>query len=174
MNEPRSPFRPINENGESPFLDMDSEQVVRITKENRSNVVGDSIYVKVNGVDVYAPMDCAIVLHPYRNEMRIEHNKVLEDPKDRQYLILIKLLDYDTDEDGSNSYEIVQGRQDAFDFLANSEVIDFKESWILVDTVSMKDMVSCFDFMVQCIDNDLVENPDGFDPRDLPEYGGEE
>ena len=152
---------------QQPFVYLDGRDgdtgVLIITKEDKQYVRGDKLYVKYKGIGIYADIDDAISINTYNDEFYIFRHDELSPPTDREYLLLLVY----NDESLMDTFLGISGRQDVFDYIVNNaELIDFVESKILAETTKMKDMWTVYKFMKMCIDNEMVENPTGFDPED--------
>ena len=91
---------------------------------------------------------------------------VKQTPKKKTYLILY----IGTDEDGKDmkSFEVKEGRKEAFDFIKDIvEYIDIHESKVLTDNVSYNEAASVYEFMKYV--SSIIEE-DSFDIEDY-NYG---
>lgn len=152
----------------NPFVYLDGRDekddgVIVITKEDKQYVRGDKLYVKYKGIGFYADIDDAISINTYNDELYIFRHDELSPPTEREYLLLLVYVG----EDMMDTFIGISGRQEVFDYIVqNADLLDFVESRILAETTKMKDMWTVYRFMKMCIDNDMVENPTGFDPAD--------
>ena len=73
--------------------------------------------------------------------------------------------------DSARNWEIMDSRQDAFDYLREGvDGIDLIESLVVSETLSFVDSLTAADFLIYCIENEKVEINEPFDPRDyLPD-----
>ena len=169
FQEKINPFIQTDEKNLSPFVFIDGRDddpgVLVITKADKQYVKGERLYVKYKGVGIYADIDDAISINTYNDEIYIFRHDELTPPEDREYLLLLVY----NDETVENSYLGISGRQEVFNFIVNNaEYIDCVESKIMAETTKMKDMWTLYQFAKMCVDNEMVENPTGFDPT---EYG---
>ena len=138
-----------------------------ITKKDRQHVRGDKICVEVGGFYIYTDIDNAMLVNTRTKEVYIYYAEELSPSEEREYLILMVYIDDDMD----NAYQGMVGRQETFDYIVeNAELLDFDKSMIMAETTKLKDMISIYQFMKMCIDQETVDNPTGFDPDD---YGSE-
>ena len=75
-----------------------------------------------------------------------EGSKVEKGPEEREYLLLY----YATDERGEDikSFEFLTGRTETYEFIKNIiESLDIHESKVIVETVTLKEMISVYEFM---------------------------
>ena len=94
-----------------------------------------------------------------------EEEKEIKDPEERQYLLLYIASD-DKGED-IKSFEFITGRTATYKFIKGIiESLDIHESKVLVETVTLKEIVSVYDFMKHI--SSLLE--DNFDIEDY-NYG---
>jgi hypothetical protein len=142
--------------------DINEYQYV-ITKRDREHVRADKIFVCINGINIYADIDDAIMVNTINNEVYIYRHEELAPAEEREYLILLVY----NDENIPYTYQGMVGRQETFDYIVeNAEIINFDESKILAETTKLKDMISLYAFVKMCIDQETVKNPTGFDPDD--------
>lgn len=147
------------------FQNTGSQNEIVITKDNTEHVIAGRLFVEFNGTKIFTDINNIILINKSDNTIQIINHKELSAPEEREYVILVKYPDnYDDD---SCRYISILGRQETFDHikLIASE-IDVEESIILAETTSLKDSISVYDFMKQMIDNELVDNSDGFDIDD--------
>jgi len=134
---------------------------ILITKNDRVYVRGEMLYVEFEGVNIYADINSAIIINTVSKTVMIKPYKELSPPEEREYLLLLVYYDEDLD----STYKGIVGRQNVFDYIKdNIETIDIKKSVILAETVAIKDGISIYKFMSDCIKGETpVENEDGFD-----------
>ena len=138
-----------------------------ITKKDRQHVRGDKICVEVGGFYIYTDIDNAMLVNTLTKEVYIYYPEQLAPSEEREYLILMVY----NDESMDNTYQGMVGRQETFDYLVeNAEILDFDRTMIMAETTKLKDMITIYEFMKMCIDQETVKNPTGFDPDD---YGSE-
>lgn len=85
------------------------------------------------------------------NTIPYEEHKAKKDPEKRDYLICVS----DEREDYGNWWMIVNGRTNAYETLKeiikdDHEYIDFEESFIMVETITMQSRKSFYAFMKYC------------------------
>ena len=129
------------------FKDRNEFQYV-ITKKDKEHIRGDNLFININGYNIYADIDDAILINTHNKMVYIYHNEEMSPSEEREYLIL---LVYSSNDDIEYTY---QG------------ILDFDQSKILAENTKMKDMITIYAFMKLCIDKDLVNNPTNFDPED--------
>ncbi len=138
-----------------------------ITKKDRQHVRGDKICVEIGGFYIYTDIDNAMLVNTLTKEVHIYYAEELSPSEEREYLILMVYLD----DEMENAYQGMVGRQETFDYIVeNAELLDFDKSMIMAETTKLKDMITIYEFMKMCIDQETVNNPTGFDPDD---YGSE-
>ncbi len=138
-----------------------------ITKKDRQHVRGDKICVELGGFYIYTDIDNAMLVNTLTKEVYIYYAEELSPSEEREYLILMVYHD----EEMENAYQGMVGRQETFDYIVeNAELLDFDKSMIMAETTKLKDMITIYEFMKMCIDQETVNNPTGFDPDD---YGSE-
>ena len=138
-----------------------------ITKKDRQHVRGDKICVEIGGFYIYTDIDNAMLVNTLTKEVYIYYAEELSPSEEREYLILMVYLD----DEMENAYQGMVGRQETFDYIVeNAELLDFDKSMIMAETTKLKDMITIYEFMKMCIDQETVNNPTGFDPDD---YGSE-
>lgn len=138
-----------------------------ITKKDREHVMGDKLFVEVGGFYVYTDLDNAILVNTKTKEIYIYYAEELAPSEEREYLILMVY----NDDDMENAYQGMVGRQETFNYIVeNAELLDFDKSMIMAETTKLKNMITIYEFVKMCIDQETVENPTGFDPDD---YGSE-
>ena len=138
-----------------------------ITKKDRQHVRGDKICVEIGGFYIYTDIDNAMLVNTLTKEVYIYYAEELSPSEEREYLILMVYVDDTMD----NAYQGMVGRQETFDYIVeNAELLDFDKSMIMAESTKMKDMITIYEFMKMCIDQDAVDNSTGFDPDD---YGSE-
>ena len=94
-------------------------------------------------------------------DLKFEQKLRQSDPEERQYLICIE----SNDPEFNNSWCIVNGRTAARDVIKdNIEWIKFDTSFVLVETLTMNDRVSIYNFMKH------IEPMYPDDPFDIDEY----
>ena len=141
--------------------DKSNTHEIVITSDDREYVRGDKLCVTYNGIEIYADLNQIIYINTKNNTVYIKENKKLSEPENREYLILLASFD------GTNTYQGILGRQATFDYLKGIiEEIDVDSSMILAETVAFKDSITIYEFMKKCIDEELVQNDDGFDIED--------
>ena len=139
--------------------DESNEHEIVITSDDREYVRGDKLYVQYNDVDIYADLNQVIYINTKTNMVYIKENKKLSPPEEREYLVLLSFY-----EGEQNTYQGIVGRQNTFDYLKSIiEAIDIGSSMVLAETVAFKDSITVYDFMKRCIEDDMVQNNDGFD-----------
>ena len=167
-----NPF--IETNGEksvSPIVYLDGrdndEGVLLISKEDKQYIKGDRLFVKYKGIGIYSDIDDIISINTYNDEIYVFRHDELTPPEDREYLLL---LVYNA-EDCIDTFMGISGRQEVFNFIVNNaELLDCIQSKILAETTKMQDMWTLYRFAKMCIDNEMVENPTGFDPDDYGSF----
>ena len=173
-DKPINPFK-FTEKGKpiNPFIDVKSSingpdrfAILRTT-ENGKYVRGNKLYFKLNGVELYTDINNIIFVDTVAKIFFVEPgDKVLEeiapvDPKNKQYVILIK--GYDSG-DETYTWESITGRLETYNFIVdNIDMLglDPKESFVLTDNVALKDALTVEQFIkhIQSIEN----LDDGFD-----------
>ena len=172
--KPIKPFVFLKEGeGINPFVDVKSaidtptKFAILRTTENGKYVRGNKLYFKLNGVELYTDINNIIFVDTESNTYIVETGeKILEEvspsnPKEKQYVILIKSYDEDT----SFRWEAITGRMETYNYIVeNIEDINPKESIILTDNVALKDALTIEQFVkhVQSVEN----IDDGFDIED--------
>lgn len=74
-----------------------------------------------------------------------EDEEEVIDPSEKTYIILYYI---DIDDKEENSFEIIKGRKETYEFIKGMvECIDLTRSKILTDTVTYKDAISVYEFM---------------------------
>lgn len=163
-----NPFIEREGKNENPFVFLDGRDqqdtgVLIITKEERQYVRGEKLYVPYKGINIIADIDDAISINTYNDEIYIFRRDELTPPEQKEYLLLLVYNDDGVDD----GYQGILGRQEAFDYIVNhAEIIDMNKSMILSETTKMKDMWSVLKFTKMCINNQIVKNDTGFDPKE--------
>ena len=158
----------IDDIKDNPFAYLDGRDenddgILIITKEDKQYVRGDKLYLNYKGIGVFADIDDAITINTYNDELYIFRHDELSPPEDREYLVLLVYVN----DDMMDTFIGISGRQEVFNYIVqNAELLDFEQSKILAETTKLKDLWTIYKFMKMCIDNDMVENPTGFDPSD--------
>lgn len=138
----------------------DSPDEIVITKNDKQYVKGSKLCVQFNGVTIYADLDQRIIINRKNNTVYMEKIKQLAPPEEREYVLLIQYYD----EYESRTYESVVGRQAVFDHIKTMiDDINIRSSLVLVETVPIKDSLTVYEFMKKCIEENIVDNSDGFD-----------
>ena len=141
--------------------DESSSHEIVITSEDREYVRGDKLYVTFNGCDIVADLNQVIYINIDTKVVYIKENKKLSPPEEREYLLLLTFYGE------TCTFQGVVGRQETFDYLkAVIEDIDIGSSMVLAETVPFKDRITVYEFMKKCIDEELIQNNDGFDIED--------
>lgn len=139
-----------------------------ITKNNIGNIRGNKLYTRVGGYDIFTSLNDTIIVDTSNRNVIIqrEEEETLTPADERKYLLLLTSND-DSEEGLSNEWFSVIGRQEAFDLIVLfADNIDIQNSYILAETIRMKDAIPVFSFLKMCIDKELVQNPTGFDYSD--------
>lgn len=164
MSEKKQAIRFFDENDKNwnqgiHFLGDSPDEIV-ITKNDKQYIRGSKLCVEFNGIVIYADLDQRIVINRKTNTVYTERIKQLAPPEEREYVLLIQY--YDDYE--SRTYESVVGRQAVFDRIKTmADDINLRSSLVLVETVPIKDSLTVYEFMKKCIEENIVENNDGFD-----------
>ena len=163
-----NPFIEHEGKNENPFVFLDGRDqndtgVLIITREETQYVRGNSLFVPYKGIKIIADIDDAISINTYNDEIHIFRRDELIPPDQKEYLILLVYNDDGLDD----SYQGILGRQEAFDYIVkNAEIIDMNKSMILSESTKMKDMWTVLKFTKMCINNQIVKNETGFDPKE--------
>lgn len=75
----------------------------------------------------------------------VDNSKPFKDYEEKQYLICIRSENYDYD-----MWEIVTGRTEAYNYIKDNvdlDIIDFKESFVLVENCTLNERKSIYAFM---------------------------
>ena len=130
-------------------------------------VAGDKLFKRIGGYDLYTDITDTIVIDRRGANIFIFKDKIEEDitpAAEREYLLLLVGLE---DTDFEDTFRGVVGRQNVFEtILGIIDLIDLHESKILAETTQLKGAISIYQFMRMCVDKNLVDNPDRFDPYD--------
>lgn len=157
----------IDNNGKiNPIMDFKDRNEFQyiITKKDKEHIRGDNLFININGYNIYADIDDAILINTHNKMVYIYHNEEMSPSEEREYLIL---LVYSSNNDIEYTYQGIIGRQESFDYIvSHKDILDFDQSKILAENTKMKDMITIYAFMKLCIDKDLVNNPTNFDPED--------
>ena len=138
------------------------------TTENGKYVRGDSLYFKLGGFEIYTEINNAIFVDLINKTVFIkEYQKVVEeitpvDPEKRQYIIMMKNINNDTDE---YRWEAMEGRSTMYNFIVDNIEdlnIDPENSFVLTENVPYKDALTVYQFIQYLKNADLVEE-DGLD-----------
>lgn len=149
--------------------EVNSEDCFAITKltEGGKFVRGEYLFYNMKGIEIYTDINNIIFVDTVAKIFFVEPgDKVLEeiapvDPKNKQYVILIK--GYDSG-DETYTWESITGRLETYNFIVdNIDMLglDPKESFVLTDNVALKDALTVEQFIkhIQSIEN----LDDGFD-----------
>ena len=86
------------------------------------------------------------------------------DPKFKQYLLLLKYYDGNEGDGYINSFEIIEGRKEAYKFLKeNIDFYDPNESLVMTEQTPLSKAITVIQFIKHLKDNELVNMEDGFD-----------
>lgn len=142
------------------FLGEGNENEIVITKNDPVHVRDNRLYFNYKGIAIYADIDNIIYIDKNSDTIQIIKHKELAPPEQREYLLLLVYHD----EELENTFQGYIGRQNVFDFIKSIiEEIDIEKSLIIAETVQFKDALNIYEFMKECILNDMVLNDDGFD-----------
>ena len=125
------------------------------TTENGKYMRGNTLYYKLDGVEIYTEPTNIIFVDLKNKTMFIrEYEKVLkeinpDDPEQRQYVLLYTDIGYEnSEEEFPLRWEAVSGRSQAYENIkANAAVIDIDKSLVLVETVAFKDSLTVRQFV---------------------------
>lgn len=138
------------------------------TTENGKYVRGGMLYFKLGGFEIYTEINNALFVDLTNKTVFIkEYQKVIEeitpvDPEKRQYIIMMKCCDQDSD---YYLWEAMEGRSTMYSYIVDnidSQNIDPQKSFVLTENVPYKDALTVYQFIQYLKNADLVED-DGFD-----------
>ena len=172
--------RPVFVSMEDNINGIDRFAITKLT-HNGKYLLGDLLFYKLNGVEVYTDPSNIIFVDTINNTLFIrEHEKVIkevspEDPDTKEYIILYTELGYDEVESNLDEFplrwEPVTGRKAAYENIKiNAPVIDIDRSIVLVDTVSVKDALTVRQFMEYIKNSNIIED-ESFDIKDWDPSG---
>ena len=98
---------------------------------------------------------------------------------DKTYLILIDAQEKDNDEISFRDWQVITGRQEAYDYIKgmieNEYIsVDIHTSKIIVSTVKIEEGISIYYFMKSMKENEKVIDYTSFDIEDYNDYDPEE
>ena len=172
--------RPVFVSMEDNINGIDRFAITKLT-HNGKYLLGDLLFYKLNGVEVYTDPSNIIFVDTINNTLFIrEHEKVIkevspEDPDTKEYIILYTELGYDEVESNLDEFplrwEPVTGRKAVYENIKiNAPVIDIDRSIVLVDTVSVKDALTVRQFMEYIKNSNIIED-ESFDIKDWDPSG---
>lgn len=159
-------FMDQNINGEARFV------ITRFT-ENGAYVVGDSLYYKMNDVEIYTSVNNIIMVDTIAKtffvkefDTKIQGNVNPVDPEKRQYIVLYMELGADP-EDTILRWEAYEGRTNAIEALKiNAPVIDIDRSIVITENVPFKDALSVRKFFNYLQNADIISGEEEFNIND--------
>ena len=78
-------------------------------------------------------------------------------PEVKEYLVLVQYT-----EDGTTDFQFINGRTATYEYLKSVvDKIDLDESYVIVETVKIKDRITVYEFLKMCKDRQLFD--DDFD-----------
>lgn len=82
-------------------------------------------------------------------------------PEVKEYLVLTQ-----NSEDGTTEFQFIIGRSATYEYLKSViDTIDLDESYVIVETVKIKDRITVYEFLKMCKDRQLFD--DDFDVDQL-------
>ena len=144
------------------------------TTENGKYMRGNTLYYKINGVEIFTEPTNVIFVDLKNNTVFIkDYEKVANeinpsDPEEKQYILLYTDLGYEnSEEEFPLRWEAVTGRTEAYNNIKiNAPVIDIDKSLVLVETVAMKDSLTVRKFIDYLKNGDII-NDESFDINDF-------
>ena len=161
-NDPVKPFASLDENVNTP-----SKFAILKTTENGKYIRGGQLWFKMNGVEIFTDIDNIIYVDMDNNTFIVrDGKKVIDeiapvDPEKRQYVLLMKCTDNNTD---FYQWESMEGRVTTYNYIVdNIDVlnIDPEKSFVLTENVALKDALNIAEFIRYLKNSELVED-DGF------------
>lgn len=161
-NDSVKPFASLDENVNTP-----SKFAILKTTENGKYIRGGQLWFKMNGVEIFTDINNIIYVDMDNNTFIVrDGRKVIEeiapvDPEKRQYVLLMKCTDNNTD---FYQWESMEGRITTYNYIVdNIDVlnIDPEQSFVLTENVALKDALNIAEFIRYLKNSELVEE-DGF------------
>lgn len=144
------------------------------TTENGRFMRGNTLYYKMNGVEIYTESSNVIFVDLKNNTLfikdydRVSNEINPSDPEQKQYIMLYTDLGYEnSDEEFPLRWEAVSGRTQAYENIkVNAPIIDIDKSLVLVETVAFKDSLTVRQF-IDYLKNSNIIDEESFDINDF-------
>jgi hypothetical protein len=187
-NNPVNPlsFGQEAKKAQSPFIffkeqtnDPDTFAIMAST-DGGKYVKGGMLYYKLNGVEIFADLDCIIYVNKIENSFTVQKNKVSDtvtpvNAEQQQYVILLYPIN---DEEYDPIWCSVVGRENAYDIIKSefpSESYDPDLSFVLVGNVKLDDALSVTEFVNYLKNSNLIPEDDFYiENYKVGDYNGED
>jgi len=147
---------------------------ITATTGNGKYVRDGLLYYSLNGVEIYAPLNSILMINTEDKTVFINTDKNLSgsisssDPELIEYVILYTDIGYE-DEDEPFRWVKIQGRNNAYSNIKNNaSMINIDQSFILAETVALKDALSIREFCEYLKNADVISDDD----FDINDYAG--
>lgn len=166
----RKPLQPFdrNINGRNKFA-------ITATTGNGKFVRSGYLFYRLNGVEIYAPLNSVLMINTDDNTVFMKTDKNLSDsisssdPELIEYVILYTDIGY-TDDEEPYRWVKIQGRTNAYNNIKdNASSINVDSSFIIAESVTLKDALSVREFCEYLKNAELTTEDDDFD---ISDYAG--
>ena len=130
------------------------------------------LFYELNGVEIYAPLNSVLMIDTAEKTVFIKEDKDVSgsisptDPELIEYVILFTDIGYES-EDEPFRWIKVQGRSHAYQSIKdNATMINVDQSFILAETVALKDALSIREFCEYLKNANVIDEDDDFDIND--------
>ena len=161
-DEPIKPFVKLDE----AVNDVKQFAITKAT-ENGKYIRGGQLWFKMNGVEIFVDIDSIIYVDLENNNFIVKDGKKVlneitpTDPETRQYVLLMKCIDNNTE---FYQWESMEGRTETYNYIVdNIDILNIypEESFVLTENVALKDALTIAEFVRYLKNSELVEE-DGF------------
>ena len=160
----RKPLRPFGR-----FINGQHKFAITAETANGKFVRSGFLFYNLNGVEIYAPLNSILMINTEDNTVFIRTDKNLSDsigssdPESIEYVILYSDIGYDSDDFEPYRWVKIVGRSSAYRSIKdNASLINVDESFIIADSVSLKEALSVREFC-EYLKNANVLDDDDFD-----------